>query len=118
VWGRFNLTTFMHPLAVSMQARRRFNVGPFVLPGYVDTVFSTEHPTVERTLGPAFQFAVDLEDWDRSQAIIAPGQSEKPDSAHVADLAPLWARGDYVPLAFTNDAVAAAAESTLTLVPR
>ena len=81
-------------------------------------MFSTERPTVDRTLGPAFQFAVDLEDWDRSRAIIAPGQSGAPDSPHFADLAPLWAKGEYVPLAFTDDAVDAAAESTLTLVPR
>ena len=49
---------------------------------------------------------------------MAPGQSGAPDSPHFADLAPLWAKGEYVPLAFTDDAVNAAAESTLTLVPR
>jgi penicillin amidase len=117
-WGRFNVAAFMHPLGVTTRSRGRFNVGPFALPGYPDTVFSSERPTTDRTLGPVFQFAVDVTDWDQSRAIIAPGQSEAPDSPHFADLAPLWSRGDYVPLPFTDDAVRAAAETTLILVPR
>ena len=47
----------------------------------------------------------------------APGQSESPDSPHFADLAGLWAAGEYFPLAFTEAAVNANAKSTLTLVP-
>ena len=58
-----------------------------------------------------------LADWDRSIATNAPGQSESPDSAHFADLARLWAAGEYFPLAFTEAAVTANAKSTLTLVP-
>jgi penicillin amidase len=117
-WGRFNVATFAHPLGVTTRSRRRFNVGPFALRGYAETLFSSERPTVDRTLGLPLQFAVDLGDWDRTRAIIAPGQSEAPDSPHFADLAPLWANGEYVPLAFTDDAVSAAAEATLTLMPR
>ena len=56
-----------------------------------------------------------LADWDRSIATNAPGQSESPDSAHFADLARLWAAGEYFPLAFTEAAVNANAKSTLTL---
>ena len=48
----------------------------------------------------------------------APGQSESPASPHFADLAKLWSEGQYFPLAFSEGAVTAAAESTLTLAPQ
>jgi penicillin amidase len=38
-------------------------------------------------------------------------------SAHYRDLFPLWAAGAYAPLPFTKDAVAAQAETILTLSP-
>ena len=46
----------------------------------------------------------------------APGQSESPGSPHFADLAQRWAAGEYFPLAFSDEAVQANAQSILTLV--
>ena len=60
----------------------------------------------------------DAHDWDRSTAINAPGQSGSPESPHFADLAALWSEGKTFPLAFTERAVQAHAEATLTLTPR
>ena len=68
--------------------------------------------------GASFREVIDLADWDRSVATSAPGQSESPASPHFADLAKLWAAGDYFPLAFSDAAVGANAEATLTLTPR
>jgi penicillin amidase len=48
----------------------------------------------------------------------APGQSGSPRSAHFSDLAKPWAAGEYFPLVFSDAAVQANAESTLTLEPR
>jgi acyl-homoserine lactone acylase PvdQ len=93
---------FAHPLGITDASRRRFNVGPLM----------------PRAPGASpFGVAFDPADWDRSRAVNPPGQSGSPDSAHFADLATLWAAGERVPLAFTDAAVQANAETTLTLVP-
>lgn len=92
---------FAHPLGITDALRQRFHVGPLTPGG--DT--------------RPFHVAYDAADWDSSRAMNAPGQSGSPASPHFSDLARRWARGDDVPLAFSDAAVQAHAESTLTLVP-
>ena len=116
-WGALHTLTFKHPLAITQAGRGRFNVGPFELAGYPDTVLST-YPSGEVTGGASFREIVDLSNWDRSVWINAPGQSGAPGSRHFADLARPWSAGDYFPMAFSDAAVQAAAETTLTLTPR
>ena len=70
------------------------------------------------TGGASFREIVDLSNWDRSLWINAPGQSGAPGSRHFADLARPWSAGEYFPMAFSDAAVQAAAETTLTLTPR
>jgi penicillin amidase len=94
---------FAHPLAISPAARRRFNVGPLTPP---------------RDAGLPFAIVSNPADWDRSTAVNAPGQSGSPDSAHFADFATRWAAGEQSGLAFTDAAVQASTESTLTVMPR
>jgi penicillin amidase len=117
-WGQLHTALFAHPLAISPDTRARFNVGPIPMPGYGDTVMSTGGPQLAVTVGASFRLIVDLADWDRTLVINAPGQSGSPASPHFADLAKKWAAGEYIPLAFSEKAVAAAAESTLVLSPR
>ena len=50
-------------------------------------------------------------------ATSAPGQSEWTGSPHFADLAKLWAAGEYFPLSFSDRAVQENLESTLILEP-
>jgi penicillin amidase len=116
-WGRLHLVTFAHPLGVTAVARQQFNIGPFELPGYAQTVMSTYGSGLAVDGGASFREILDLADWDRSLATNAPGQSGSPGSAHFADLARLWAAGEYFPLAFSGRAVAANTETVLTLVP-
>ncbi len=116
-WGSLHTLIFKHPLAISQAARRRFNVGPFELAGYGDTVMST-FPSTDVTGGASFRQIVDLSNWDRSVWTNAPGQSGAPGSRHFADLAKPWSAGEYFPMAFSDAAVEAAAETTLTLTPR
>jgi acyl-homoserine lactone acylase PvdQ len=94
---------FAHLLGVTDAARRRFNTGPLPAP-----------PGDDRPVRGSF----DAAEWDRSRALVAPGQSEWADSAHYRDLAALWSNGEEILLAFTDAAVAASAETTLMLVPR
>jgi penicillin amidase len=117
-WGDLHTALFQHPLAVTEAARTRFDVGPFPRPGYADTVMSTGGNRVEQSAGASFAVIFDLADWDRTMAINAPGQSGSPASPHFADLAKMWATGEYFPLPFSESAVQASAEATLTLLPR
>jgi acyl-homoserine lactone acylase PvdQ len=92
---------FAHPLAITDAARRRFLIGPLAPEG---------DPRL-------FRVVSDPGAWDRSRAMNAPGQSGSPESAHFSDLAKLWSGGGEVQLAYSDAAVQANSESTLTLVP-
>ena len=116
-WGLRHRATFQHPLGVSSAASPRFNVGPFPVPGYRDTLMSTDGRQMEVTRGPSFAAVYDVHDWDRSAVLNAPGQSGSPASLHFGDLAGRWAAGEYFPLVFSDAAVKANTESTLTLLP-
>ena len=112
-WRGAHPVVFVHPLAVGERGRQRFNVGPFQVPGYADTVFA-----VTPTTGPALQVIFDTGDWDRSVGINAPGQSGAAASPHYADMASQWATSGYVPLPFSDEAVKAGSEAVLVLTPR
>lgn len=118
VWGQFHRLTFRHPLAVSPEARRRYDTGPFALSGYHATVFATARATAERSLGPVLEYVFDVSNWDASRAVIAPGQSATPDSPHFADFAALWARADSATLRFSDAAVNEDAAMRLALTPK
>ncbi len=117
LWGQVNQVVFAHPLGITA-ATRRLNVGPFERPGYAETLLAASGRPPDSSMGASFRAIFDVANWDRSIATNAPGQSEYPDSPHFADLAGLWAAGEYFPLAFTEAAVNANAKSTLSLVPR
>jgi penicillin amidase len=114
---RDSTMSFLHPLGVSDRARRRFNIGPFSLAGYPGTVQATTPLGGGRVIGPGLRMVMDLGDWDRSLAALAPGQSGTPASPHYRDLAEPWSRGEYFPLAFSDAAVVAHSANSLTLVP-
>ena len=114
-WTNAHQVTFVHPLGVSEVTRRRFNVGPFPFDGAPGTV---QAMSSDGRIGPAFRAVFDAANWDRSTASSAPGQSAWPDSPHATDLATLWAAGKSFPLPFSPAAVSAAADVTLTLMPR
>jgi penicillin amidase len=67
-------------------------VGPFAIGGYADTVMSvTSRSGVD--IGASFRMIVDVAEWDRSVATMAPGQAERPEQPHFSDLAAPWAKG-------------------------
>jgi len=100
--GAASRVVFAHPLAVTGPSRQRFNIGPLMPPASGAAPFHA-------TFDPA--------DWDRSRVVSAPGQSGSADSAHFSDFAKLWAAGEDVALVFSEKAVQATTETTLTLVP-
>ena len=102
-WGGLNRSEFPHALA------RAYDI-----------------PAVERTGGSGFVAAVgatyrqiiDITEPDSSVATNAPGQSGQPGSPFYSNLAEMYGRGEYFPLAYSRGAVERAAAHRLTLAPR
>ncbi len=66
----------------------------------------------------SFRHILDTDDWDRSVFIITPGQSGQPESPYYGSLLETWANDEYLPLAFSREAVEDIAGHRLTLTPR
>lgn len=116
-WGLIHQMLFRHPVAAV--AEEGFTVGPFPMSGDDSTPMHTRSRIADWrvTGGASVRLVMDVGDWDKSVCINTPGQSGDPASPHFADLAPIWAKGDYVPLLFSPAAVEAAAEKSIELDP-
>jgi penicillin G amidase len=102
-WGRFNRSEFRHPLA-----------RPFDIPGverHGGSGFVADD-------GATFRELSDMMDLDASLATNAPGQSGQPGSPFYDNLAEMFGRAEYFPLAFSRAAVERYAAHRLTLRPR
>jgi penicillin amidase len=69
------------------------------------------------TAAPSMRMVVSLEDFDDSRWINLTGVSGHPASDHYTDQTDLWAEGETLPWFFSRDAVEAAGQETLVLVP-
>lgn len=118
-WGALHTVTFRHPLTTRDPALAKvLNVGPFGRTGDANTPNNTRFDDQFNQIhGATYRHVLDLADWDRGLATSAPGQSGQPGSPHYADLAPLWARGEYFPLAFSRTKVEEVMGHRLVLKP-
>jgi penicillin amidase len=120
-WGRLHHGYFEHPMSPlgNAAAAAQLDVGPLPMGGADSVPMNAMYrfDDFRVVLGASVRVVVHLGAWDESVCINAPGQSGDPRSLHYADLAPLWARGDYVPMLYSRDAVDAAAERTIVLTP-
>ena len=91
----------LQPTAVFPHLFRRFDVGP------------VRRPVDDTPL----RLMLNVGDWDRSRALVAPGESGVPAATHYGDAATRWASGDLFDLWFSEDGVANHAEATLLLTP-
>jgi penicillin amidase len=107
-----------HPLsnAVNAATLAKLNVGPLPRGGDGSTVSATGGAD-NQTSGGSLKIIADTEDWDKSVGLNTPGQSGDPDSPHYRDLFPLWARGEYFPIAYSRAKVESVRESTTRLSP-
>ena len=107
-----------HPLsdAVNAATLAKLNVGPLPRGGDGSTVSATGSGD-NQTSGGSLKIIADTEDWDNSVGLNTPGQSGDPDSPHYRDLFPLWARGEYFPIAYSRAKVESVRESTTRLTP-
>ncbi|PKH38055.1 penicillin amidase [Nocardioides alpinus] len=71
----------------------------------------------EVTAAPSMRMVVSLADWDDSRWINLTGVSGHPASSHYSDQTELYVAGETLPWVFGREAVEAAADDTLVLVP-
>jgi len=121
-WGKLHYSLIEHPFAraVDERLRDKLNVGPFAKNGGAHTpnMSSYDPRNFRQVGGPSFRVVIDVGNWDNSRAINTPGQSGDPDSLHYRDLAPMWLRGDYFPLLYSRNRVAAATVQRIELQPQ
>lgn len=118
-WGHLHHGYFAHPLSrVAGRAEIR-DVGPLAIGGSGSTPMNTTYRATNfrATVGASFRVVMDVGNWDAARVINTPGQSGDPRSRHYDDMAPLWARGEYVPMVFSREAVDEAAKERITLRP-
>ncbi len=118
-WGALHTVTFRHPLGNMNPAyASAFNLGPVERPGDEHCPNNTRYDDSFRQVhGATYRQLIDLADWDRALATSAPGQSGQPGSPHYGDLLPLWAKGEYFPLAFSRKKVEGVTKERLRLLP-
>lgn len=119
-WGRLHQPVFTHPIGRVKALAWIFNTTPPETGGDGFTVnngaFDPEAP-YRQVIVASYRQILDTADWDRSLVIHTTGQSGLPFHKHYRDFAPLWARGEYVPLLFSRARVDAAAAARLILSP-
>ncbi len=118
-WGQLHTATLRHPLAsIGPNYEKAFNLGPVERSGDVHTPNNTRYNEhFEQIHGASYRHVLDLADWDRGLATSTPGQSGQPGSPHYDDLLPLWAEGEYFPLAYSRSKVQEVTRHRLHLQP-
>jgi penicillin G amidase len=118
-WGLIHQALFRHPLSDLEDNTLDLDIGPFPLGGDSSTPMHAAPRLSDKriTHGASVRLIMDIGAWDRSLCINTPGQSGDPHSKFYANLAPIWARGSYVPLLFSKTAVEAATEMIIDLIP-
>lgn len=119
-WGSVHQALFNHPLAgvVDNATRQRLNVNAGPMGGSPSTPMAASYDaSYMLTAGASFRMVVDVGNWDAARVVNTPGQSGDPASPHYRDLAPLWVKGEYFPLAYSRAAVERAATQRIRLQP-
>jgi penicillin amidase len=116
-WGSLHQAHFVHPLADRGEGMD--SVGPAPRGGGHDTVGNASYGPrgFMETAGATLRLTMDVGDWDRSQAMNAPGQSGDPRSDHYSDLMKMWSEDMSIPLLYSREAVEAEARKRLTIEP-
>jgi penicillin amidase len=120
-WGDLHSITFIHDVMSSFPlVDKLFNRGPYSLSGGNSIVNATSwggDPDYSAGSTPSKRTIIDLANFDDSFQISTVGQSGHANHANYADMAPLWSTVQYLPMHWSFDAVQAAAEYHLQLLP-
>lgn len=117
-WMSLHSLTYPHALG-QVPLLRFFNRGPFPLNGdtfCIRASFSNEFfRGFATTWGVSFRQIIDLADFKNSVCVISSGQSGHLLSKHYDDQIPLWLEGEYRPMLFYPEDIAANAAAVLIL---
>jgi penicillin amidase len=119
-WGAIHRVRFAHPMARMPGLAALFVAAEHELGGDEQTVLQAGfdgRAGFEPLVVPSWRFVADLDDLDRSVAVLPTGQSGNPASPHWNDQSALWIAGAVRPIPLTRPAVEAAAEHRLVLRP-
>lgn len=118
-WGRVHRAIFEHPLSAIHDQSEDLDIKPIPISGSDSTLMNGSYlPDDYRlTIGASFRMILDVGAWDNSVCINVPGQSGDPRSPHYNDLSEPWSKGAYVPLLYSDEAIAAQAVHRIMLVP-
>ena len=97
----------------------KLDIGPLPNGGSSSTPMHTgyRHSDFRITHGASVRMVMDVGNWDESVCINAPGQSGDPRSPHYRDLAPLWAKGEYVPMLYSRARIEPEVTHRIVLTP-
>lgn len=124
-WGQLHQVSFPHAFATNPTLHPIFTPGPYPIGGDTDTVLQAgtlpaAHPAAPFTnnaFSVSYRQVWDMGHWDSGRVISAPGQSGHLASPHYQDLIPLWLKGEFLPLAWSKEAIAQQVKSQLQLEP-
>jgi penicillin amidase len=120
-WGALHRVRFAHVFARMPGLAAMFVAAEHELGGDEQTVLQAGFDAregFEAAIVPSMRFVADLDDPDRSVAVLPTGVSGNPASPHWNDQAELWAAGRQRPAPVTWPAAQAAAAHRQTLRPR
>ncbi|GAA5336310.1 penicillin acylase family protein [Thermus hydrothermalis] len=103
-WGEVHRATFRH-LVLTHTPLRRLSDRQVAFGGdrYTVSVGPFDPQALTMDKGPSYRQIVDLSNPEGSLFVHPMGQSGHPLSPHYADLLPLWAKGEYLPMAFAGE---------------
>jgi penicillin amidase len=110
-WGRLHKLELQHAVwkwpTPAARPAPGAEIAPIPLGGSESTVNKAAYRANDFgvVMGPSVRMVIDVGGWDQSVWINIPGQSADPRSPHYADLVSIWASGEYVPMAYSRDAV-------------
>lgn len=118
-WSGWHHGYFEHPLANVYPETLR-DVGPLRQGGSAMTVMSNGYRMSDgrAITGASFRMVVDVGAWDNSLFVNAPGQSGDVRSKHYDDHGQLWSERAYVPLVYSEAAIACETHLHIVLEPQ
>jgi len=118
-WGDIHHAAFEHGISSVAKAADAWTVGPFPHGGSGSSPMNTGYRASDfrTTQGASVRMVIDVGGWDTSLWINAPGQSGDPRSPHFSNLAPIWAKGDYVPMLYSLKSIKEHVIKHISLVP-
>jgi penicillin G amidase len=114
-WGELHATRHRHP-----RGRAELDPPPVPYGGDMDTVQASSYLPVEglhTASGSVARYAFDVADWDRSGWVVPLGAAAEPAGPHGHDQQEAWRTGRLLPAPYSAQAVQAAAQHRLTLLP-